>query len=102
MITVDLHPIFRNNRDIELTLRQTILKAVHTGEDVVQFIPGKGSGQLKQRVLTFLAQKHIKKLYHAVEALPGNSGRVIVRMTPSSGARSAAPVDDEEDHDWGM
>ncbi|MGP3985463.1 Smr/MutS family protein [Streptomyces sp. 3N207] len=101
MITVDLHPIFKNNRDIELTLRQTIFKAVHTGEDAVQFIPGKGSGQLKQRVLTFLAQKHIKKLYHAVETLPGNSGRVIVRIAPP-GSRSAAPVDDEEDHDWGM
>lgn len=67
MITVDLHPIFKNNRDIELTLRQTLFKAAHMGEDAVQFIPGKGSGQLKQRVLTFLAQKHIKKLYHAVE-----------------------------------
>lgn len=97
MLTVDLHPIFRNNRDIELTLRQTLFKAVHTGEDAVQFIPGKGSGQLKQRVLTFLAQKHIKKLYHAVETLPGNSGRVIVRITPP-GPGSPAPVDDAEEH----
>ncbi|MFE5302401.1 Smr/MutS family protein [Streptomyces sp. NPDC056632] len=97
MITVDLHPIFKNNRDIELALRQAPLRAVHTGEDAVQFIPGKGSGQLKQRVLTFLAQKHIKKLYHAVETLPGNSGRVIVRLAPS-GARSAAPLDDEDGH----
>ncbi|MFH8533787.1 Smr/MutS family protein [Streptomyces tendae] len=100
MITVDLHPIFRNNRDIELTLRQTIFRAARTGEDVVQFIPGKGSGQLKQRVLTFLAQKHIRRLYHSVESLPGNSGRVIVRIT-APGSRTAAPVDDEEeDHDF--
>ncbi|MCX4428663.1 Smr/MutS family protein [Streptomyces sp. NPDC006476] len=90
MITVDLHPIFKNNRDIELTLRQTLFKAAHMGEDAVQFIPGKGSGQLKQRVLTFLAQKHIKKLYHAVETPPGNSGRIIVRMAAPR-SRSAAP-----------
>ncbi|MFF8880699.1 Smr/MutS family protein [Streptomyces flaveolus] len=83
MITVDLHPIFRNNRDIELTLRQSIFRAAQASEDV-QFIPGKGSGQLKQRVLTFLAQKHIKKLYHTVEILPGNNGRVIVHITPPS------------------
>ncbi|MEU2423213.1 Smr/MutS family protein [Streptomyces sp. NPDC007851] len=90
MITVDLHPIFKNNRDIELTLRQTLFRAAHTGEDAVEFIPGKGSGQLRQRVLAFLAQKHIKKLYHAVETPAGNSGRVIVRMA-APGSRSAAP-----------
>ncbi|MFD7921922.1 Smr/MutS family protein [Streptomyces sp. NPDC059740] len=82
MMTVDLHPIFRNNRDIELTLRQTMFKAAHAGEETIQFIPGKGEGKLKQRVLAFLAQKHIRKLYHSVEADPGNSGRVLVHMTP--------------------
>ncbi|MFD9053438.1 Smr/MutS family protein [Streptomyces zaomyceticus] len=100
LITVDLHPIFRNNRDIELTLRQTIFRAVQTGEDVVQFIPGKGSGRLKQRVLTFLGQKHIRRLYHAVETPAGNEGRVIVRIKPASVPRTTPA--DEEEHDWGM
>ncbi|MCL7430180.1 Smr/MutS family protein [Streptomyces sp. YS415] len=109
MISVDLHPIFRNNQDIELALRRTLFRALHTGEDMVEFIPGKGAGQLKQRVLTFLAQKHIRRLYAEVEQVPGNSGRVRVRMKPQSvkapgrpGRLPAEPDVWEEDHDFGL
>ena len=34
---------------------------------LVEIIPGKGSGQLKKRVLRFLDQKDVKALYHRVE-----------------------------------
>ena len=80
MITLDLHPIFRNNRDIELALRETLFRAARTGVDVVEIIPGKGTGQLKRRVLAFLGQKHIRKLYLRVETDAGNTGRVLVRF----------------------
>ncbi len=80
MLTLDLHPIFRNNRDIELALREAIFKAVRTRETVVEIIPGKGSGQLKKRVLAFLGQKHIRKLYDRVETDPSNSGRILVHF----------------------
>lgn len=80
LITLDLHPIFRNNRDIDLAMRETLFRAARTGVDVVQFIPGKGSGQLKKRVLAFLAQKHIRKLYVRVETDATNSGRVLVHL----------------------
>jgi hypothetical protein len=30
-ITLDLHPIFRNNSDIDLALKQVILRAASTG-----------------------------------------------------------------------
>ena len=33
----------------------------------MEIIPGKGSGQLKKRVLRFLDQKEIKAQYHQVE-----------------------------------
>lgn len=69
LLTLDLHPIFPNNRDIDLALREVIFKAAQTGVDVVEIIPGKGSGKLKKRVLTFLGQKHIKKLYVRVEPM---------------------------------
>jgi hypothetical protein len=82
LLTLDLHPIFRNNRDIELALRQTIFKAARTGETVVEIIPGKGSGQLKRRALAFLGQKHIKKLYDRVEPDPDNPGRLLVHFRP--------------------
>jgi dsDNA-specific endonuclease/ATPase MutS2 len=84
LLTLDLHPIFRNNRDIELSLRQAVFQAVRTGEPVVEIIPGKGTGQLKKRVLAFLGQKHIKKLYDRVETDATNSGRILVHFAPRS------------------
>ncbi|WUV85012.1 Smr/MutS family protein [Streptomyces sp. NBC_01476] len=75
-----MHPIFRNNRDIELALRETLFRAASTGVDVVEIIPGKGTGRLKKRVLTFLAQRHIKKLYLRVETDATNAGRILVHL----------------------
>jgi DNA-nicking Smr family endonuclease len=80
LLTLDLHPIFRNDRDIDVALRQTLFKAAATGVDIVQIIPGKGTGQLKKRVLAVLAQKHIKKLYARVETDPTNAGRILVHL----------------------
>jgi DNA-nicking Smr family endonuclease len=78
---LDLHPIFRNNRDIELAMREVIFRAARTGVDVVEIIPGKGSGKLKKRVIAFLQQKHIRKLYVRMETDATNSGRVLVHFT---------------------
>jgi DNA-nicking Smr family endonuclease len=81
VLSLDLHPIFRNNRDIELALRQFLFTAARSGESVAEIIPGKGSGQLKKRVLAFLDQKHIRKLYVRRETDSGNTGRVLVYFT---------------------
>ncbi|WP_405634293.1 Smr/MutS family protein [Streptomyces sp. NBC_00056] len=80
MLTLDLRPIFRNNRDIELALRQAIFKAARSGETSMEIIPGKGSGKLKKRVLAFLNQPHIKKLYERFETDPSNDGRIVVHL----------------------
>ncbi|MFE2100900.1 MULTISPECIES: Smr/MutS family protein [unclassified Streptomyces] len=80
MMSLDLHPLFRNNRDIELALRQFVFKANHSGEPVAEIIPGKGSGQLRARVLAFLDQKHIRKLYVRREVDSGNTGRILVHF----------------------
>ena len=80
MLSLDLHPVFRNNRDIELALRQFIFKAHRSGEPVAEIIPGKGTGRLKDRVLAFLGQKHIRRLYDRVEVDGGNTGRVLVHF----------------------
>jgi phosphatidylserine/phosphatidylglycerophosphate/cardiolipin synthase-like enzyme len=80
LLTLDLHPFFRSDRDIDVALRQALFKAAATGVDVVQIIPGKGTGQLKARVMAVLAQKHIKKLYLRVETDPANSGRILVHL----------------------
>jgi len=47
---------------------------------MVEIIPGKGSGQLKKRVLRFLNQKEIKSLYHRVEKDDKNFGRIFVHF----------------------
>lgn len=80
LLTLDLHPIFRNNRDLDVALRQALFRAAATGVDVLQVIPGKGTGALRQRVLTTLAQTHLKKLYARVEVDPDNPGRILVHL----------------------
>ncbi|MFI2645236.1 Smr/MutS family protein [Streptomyces sp. NPDC018610] len=81
MLSLDLHPLFRNNRDIELALRQFIFRAHQSGEPVAEIIPGKGTGRLRGRVLAFLEQKHIRRLYDRVEISDANTGRVLVHFT---------------------
>ncbi|MBU3063503.1 Smr/MutS family protein [Nocardia sp. NEAU-G5] len=78
MLSLDLHPIFRNNRDIDLAMRQFLVTSAASGASVAEIIPGKGSGQLHTRVLRFLDQKHIRKLYARRETDPANPGRVLV------------------------
>jgi DNA-nicking Smr family endonuclease len=89
-ITLDLHPIFRNSRDIDVALNQVILRAASTEVQLVELIPGKGSGQLKKRVLTFLARRHIRTMYDRVETPADNEGRVLVYFSDRLNACSSS------------
>ena len=62
-IKLDLHDIYNRGQDIDRALRAVIDEAVRTKAPLVEIIPGKGSGQLKKRVLRFLDQPEIKALY---------------------------------------
>jgi hypothetical protein len=79
-LTVDLHPIFRNDRDIDTAVRNAIFRAAAAKVPLVEIIPGKGSGKLKGRVLAMLRQPHLRKLYRRVEVAPGNDGMVLVHL----------------------
>jgi Smr domain-containing protein len=80
-LTLDLHPIFRNTRDIDQAVRSTIFKAAaNTDVELVVIIPGQGKQKLKSHVLAMLRQPHLKKLYKSVEPDPENLGRVFVRF----------------------
>lgn len=46
----------------------------------VEIIPGKGSGQLKKRVLRFLDRKDVKARYHRVEKDSKNFGRLFIHF----------------------
>jgi DNA-nicking Smr family endonuclease len=80
ILTVDLHPVFRSDRDIDQVLRSALFRAAAQKVGLVEIIPGKGSGTLKRRVLAKLAQPSLKKLYRRVESDPGNEGRILVHF----------------------
>jgi DNA-nicking Smr family endonuclease len=77
-LKLDLHDIYNRGDDIDRALHAVIAEAVAKKAEVVEIIPGKGSGQLKRRVLRFLDQKEIKALYNRVEKDSHNFGRVFV------------------------
>ena len=79
-LKLDLHDIYNRGTDIERELRAIIDEAVAKKAPLVEIIPGKGSGQLKKRVLRFLDQKEIKALYHRVEKDSKNFGRIFVHF----------------------
>ncbi len=79
-LKLDLHDIYNRGTDIDRALRDIIDEAVAKRIRTVEIIPGKGSGQLKKRVLRFLDQKEIKALYHRVEKDSDNFGRLFVHF----------------------
>lgn len=79
-LKLDLHDIYHRGQDIERALRGIIDEAVATKATLVEIIPGKGSGQLKKRVLRFLDQPDVKQLYHRVEKDSKNFGRLFVHF----------------------
>lgn len=79
-IVLDLHDIFSKGTAIDAELNGVIVEAVRKKVALVEIIPGKGSGQLKKRVLRFLGQPEIKKLYHRLEKDDKNFGRVFVHF----------------------
>jgi DNA-nicking Smr family endonuclease len=79
-LKLDLHDIYNRGDEIERALRSIIDEAVAKKAPLVEIIPGKGSGQLKKRVLRFLDRKDVKALYHRVEKDRDNFGRVFVHF----------------------
>ena len=79
-LVLDLHEYFYNGTVIDAELNRVIAEAVQKRIPLVEIIPGKGSGQLKKRVLRFLAEPRVKKLYHRLEKDDKNFGRVFVHF----------------------
>ncbi|MGA8114220.1 MAG: Smr/MutS family protein [Actinocatenispora sp.] len=79
-LKLDLHDIFNRGQDIDRALNGIIQEAIAKKAAMVEIIPGKGSGQLKKRVLRFLDRRDIKALYHRVEKDSRNFGRLFVHF----------------------
>lgn len=79
-LKLDLHDIYNKSHAIEVELERVVREAVEKRITEIEIIPGKGSGQLKKRVLRFLQQPRIKALYHRVEKDDKNFGRLFVHF----------------------
>jgi dsDNA-specific endonuclease/ATPase MutS2 len=79
-LTLDLHDIYNKGKEIDSELNRIIDDAIEKKIRVIEIIPGKGSGQLKKKVLRFLDQAHIKNKYHRIDKDSKNFGRLFVRF----------------------
>ncbi len=77
-LVLDLHDIYNKGQLIDKELNRVISEALEKKIKVIEIIPGKGSGQLKKKVLRFLDQKHIKNKYHRIDKDSKNFGRLFV------------------------
>lgn len=79
-LKLDLHNIYNRGDQIDTELNRVVQEAIDRKIELVEIIPGKGSGQLKKKVLRFLNQAHIKKLYKRVEKDDKNFGRIFIHF----------------------
>ena len=79
-LKLDLHDIYNRGAQIDAELNRIVQEALDKKIALIEIIPGKGSGQLKKKVLRFLNQSHIRKLYHRVEKDDKNFGRIFIHF----------------------
>ncbi|MEX0742214.1 MAG: Smr/MutS family protein [Phycisphaeraceae bacterium] len=79
-LKLDLHDVYNDTRAIDNALRDIIDEAIEKKIKLVEIIPGKGSGQLKKKVLRFLQQPQVKKHYHRIDKDSKNFGRLFVHF----------------------
>ena len=79
-LKLDLHPIYNKGDKIYEELDRIMQEAVDKKITLVEIIPGKGSGQLKKKVLRYLDQKHVRAKYHRIDKDSKNFGRIFVRF----------------------
>ena len=75
---LDLHSIFNQGVKIDSELNKLLSDAWSKKLDFVEIIPGKGSGQLKEKVLRFLNQKDVRRRYSKYDVDNRNFGRIFV------------------------
>jgi len=79
-IVLDLHDVYNRGEEIDLALDRIMDEAAAKKATLVEIIPGKGSGQLKKRVLRYLDRKDVRARYHRVEKDSRNFGRIFVHF----------------------
>ena len=77
---LDLHDIFNKGQQIDRALDEAMEFCVDRRIPILEIIPGKGTGQLKKKVIRYLQQRAVKKLYHRIDKDSDNFGRLFVRF----------------------
>lgn len=77
-LKLDLHDIFNKGILIDKALNDIMANAVKKKIDTVEIIPGKGTGQLKKKVIRFLSEPEIKKMYKRYKVDNINFGKITV------------------------
>lgn len=77
-LKLDLHDIYNNSKAIDKALENVFQEAIDKKIREIEIIPGKGSGQLRNKVKRFLQMPHIKPLYSRMENDAKNHGRLFV------------------------
>jgi len=78
--SIDLHNIFNKKKELEASLNDAFFFCIDKKIKTLEIIHGKGSGQLKKRVIRFLNQPKIKLKYHRFEKDSINFGRTFVHF----------------------
>lgn len=78
--TIDLHDSYNNSKAIEASLNDAFFYVYEAKIKTLEIIHGKGTGQLKKRVIRFLNQPELKQKYHRVEKDSKNFGRTFVHF----------------------
>jgi hypothetical protein len=76
----DLNDVTPKGRLVEDELNQAIEESIERRVSYLEVVFGKDNGEMKKRVLRFLAQPKFKELYHRIEKDEKNFGRIFVHF----------------------
>jgi DNA-nicking Smr family endonuclease len=79
-LKLDLHDIFNKGKSIDKALHDVLQEAIDKGIPLIEIIPGKGSGQLKKKVIRFFEQPEVKRSIKRIEKDSKNFGRVFIHL----------------------
>lgn len=79
-VVIDLHTIYNHSKKLEASLNDAFFSCIDQKIKTLEIIHGKGSGQLKKKVIRFLNRSEIKTKYHRFEKDSKNFGRTFVHF----------------------
>lgn len=79
-LKLDLHPIYNKSSAIDSSLHSILSEGVELGIKQIEIITGKGSGQLKKKVLKYMEKTPLKSHIKRIDKDAKNHGRIFVYL----------------------